>query len=238
MELLGVGVAAVAVFLWKLSKRTTRPAPVSARVRCPSGVRLAVGTDLDRFLPPIITSDGVQIRGNRPDMMFETPGLAIALKTLALECEAFSLRCDGSLVVAGFRSVPPHLVSTLHDVVATIARWDDGFAGILAALPGAAPHAGADLDPAVTIAPGDVIVGVSPESVLVVRRDLAANHDIAADRLDPATHARVARAGNGELMVDDTSIRFTWRGVERDPERIQAAIDAVRHASAMVGLYR
>ena len=69
-------------------------------------------------------------------------------------------------------------------------------------------------------------------------RDLPANHGIAADNLDPATHARMARAGDGELMIDDTSIRFTWRSLERDAERLQAAIDALRHASAAVGPYR
>ena len=135
--------------------------------------------------------------------------------------------CDGRKVTAWIdRPLTGAALGRVAIAVAAIARWDAGYATVLTALPDAKLVDDVELSPAVGLAPDDLRLGLRDG------RTVARAEGATAPAGTPTTIA------GGELASYDGGVEIVWPGVERDRERLVAAISALRGLRAATGPYR
>ena len=153
----------------------------------------------------------------------------------AAAVDYLTVRCDGVAVTAhvGY-PFDADGVAAVAALVAKVARLDRGLGETLLALPGATPLQGHALVPGVVLDADGLVIGVRSRSQVIAQLDDVTH----VGQLPPATQDLVARAGEGELLVTENGARFTWKGIERDPARLRAAVDALRSLRGADGPYR
>jgi len=131
------------------------------------------------------------------------------------------------------------VIEAMIDVVAAVAAWDGGVGRALAGLPGAEPIDGDPLT--VRLAPDGTTVAVRDQPdgscALVMRVDRAREAAIDPARLPAAVAAglRAAGAGAGALTITRHHVEWRFDGVERDPDRLRAALAALRALAGQSG---
>ena len=146
-----------------------------------------------------------------------------------------TVRCDGQTVFASARyRLDADGIAAVAEVVALMCRRDEGLGDTLLALPDATPLEGHALVPGVVLGLDGLVIGVRDRSHVVAQLD-----DVSFEgELPGPTRELVARAGDGELLATAEGARFTWRGIERDPARLRAGVDALRSLRGATGPYR
>jgi hypothetical protein len=164
------------------------------------------------------------VHADRADAL-EAIGPAIrAWTTIAWHHTDSVLACDGrtvTCIVAGDSN--EEIVEAMLDAVAAVATWDDGFSATLHALPGATPLPAGTLDPAVAVAPDNVVIGVLDGERLLAFVDAHVEGTPPAIAL-----AHFAAAGAGTVSITETRATYEWSSIERDPARIRSAIEGLR----------
>ena len=177
-------------------------------------------------LPVVVERDEVRAQSDQPTLQ---PLLAAA----RLDVPRAMVASDRGEVLAYLTgTITSTALESVVDLVVDLARFDDALTDTLLALPGATLLEGHAVDPGVILEPDGVIVGVRRGASVAQAEHAGGGDEIPAD-----VAAIAARAGDGELVVGDQAARFTWRGVERDPARLRAAVDALRALRAR-GPYR
>jgi hypothetical protein len=145
------------------------------------------------------------------------------------------VRCDGDAVTAQL-GYPFDVdgVAAVADLVARIARLDEGLTETLLALPGASALEGHALVPGVVLSADGLVIGVRSRQHMVAQLDDVTH----VGQLPAPTQELVARAGDGDLLVTEQGARFTWKGIERDPAKLRAGVDALRSLRGAQGPYR
>lgn len=146
-----------------------------------------------------------------------------------------TLRSKGDSVVAevGY-PLDADGVAAVANLVARVARLDGGLGEALLALPGATPLTGHALVPGVVLDADGLVIGVRNRSQVVAQLDDVTH----VGPLPGPTQELIARAGDGELLVTEHGARFTWKGIERDPAKLRAGVDALRSLRGATGPYR
>jgi hypothetical protein len=202
---------------------------------------------------PVVREDaGSQTRTDRPDALDDLGELEEAWRIVEKHLHSVVLASDGTQVLGRVEDtrVAPSVLEAVIDAVAILARWDDGLSRTLAELAGAPPACDGELDPAVSLDPDDLRLGVWKGRVSIARLD-GVRAEPAIARVESGAVAVttgvvptaalpfLGRAGDGELTIEPGSARFTWRDIERDPAHLRAAVDALRAATtAAEGPYR
>jgi hypothetical protein len=161
--------------------------------------------------------------------------IAAAWREAAGKVGHLYVQCDGNAVGAIVQyPLDADGIAAVADLVAAIARIDGGLGETLLALPGATPLTGHALVPGVVLDADGLVIGVRERSRVVAQLD-DVRHE---GELPASTRELVARAGDGELLATAEGARFTWRGIERDPARLRAGVDALRSLRGATGPYR
>jgi hypothetical protein len=161
--------------------------------------------------------------------------LEVAWKTAVAGVRSVSVRCDGRAVGAtARRPVDDTGVEAVADLVAAVARLDGGLGETLLALPDARSLTGHALVPGVVLGSDGLVIGVRNRTQVVAQLDDVTH----VGQLPGPTQELVARAGDGELLVTEHGARFTWKGIERDPAKLRAGVDALRSLRGATGPYR
>jgi hypothetical protein len=174
----------------------------------------------------------------RSDTLASLPsivGLAEPWRVL-MHRENLLLGCDGRTVYARTGDAPDREeIDAIVDAVVAVARWDAGFTEMLAALPGACVVDAPPFAPAVVLHDGifigccEQLMGVNLKGVQAAGTAKVVGGVVTAQGdLPAACSAALARAGDGKLVVSGRETRFVWAEVERDPDRILAAVEALR----------
>ncbi len=179
-----------------------------------------------------------------------------AHRRATVSCEANAI-----LVRVHDAAANEQVLDAMIELAARLARWDDGLSEALHALPGAAPLEEHELDPAVVLAPDDLMIGVRGGRQLVAQLAVPGESratariigigggggvggdgeacDVVVDGELPAPAiALLRRVGAAELLVTPAGARLTWAEVERDPACLRAGVDALRAIRPAAGPYR
>lgn len=136
-----------------------------------------------------------------------------------------TLVIEGATVTCTAREATPAAIGAIVEMVALLAAWDDGLAGVLGALAGAEALAAPAIG--VALAPDglEVKVLLTEDGPRLVAELAGANAD---GELPAAVRDHLARAGLAGLRTDDGGAIVTWMDVETEPARIRAGVAALR----------
>lgn len=174
-----------------------------------------------------------------PALPLELPVDGFLRVALGRACAAerpLALWCDGEQAVAqAAPSIDRRQLDAVIDALVAVARHDGGLTETLHGLPDAVELTGHELDPGVSFAEDGLLLGVRERARMVAQLD---NFPVTGTAQDAPTAALLEAAGDGDLLVTSTAARFTWRGIERDPDRLLAGVRALRSLRAKDGAYR